>query len=295
VVDYELLLRTPDHEREVKYARRHSYLDDQRDRFIPKPLPDYLSCMEILGVPYIYGHAESTGGHLWVVGRNPRLFDYFLPERWRKTPSIQLSNTKEVFYTITKDNIHLVWKTSQVGEIPSDKDGEYHARVSRYGINSPFEEFAFALALNRLGLTTVYIRAIYMTGTTKVEKSNDLRKYETHRNLVDPDGNSILQENHNYITICGFYNGTDEWVAEHETALFNPVDLSRATSKGIIDETVCERFLNELKERLKNAGYSLLRKNDLLLAVGEDGDLMRNSSGNPEVILCNFQRIWKIA
>ncbi|MEF9438335.1 MAG: hypothetical protein L0922_06215, partial [Candidatus Mariimomonas ferrooxydans] len=85
VVDYELLLRTPEYEEEVKYSRRHSYLDNQRDRFIPTPLPSHLSYIEVFGVPYMYGHAESTGGHLWVVGKNARLFDYFLPERWRKT------------------------------------------------------------------------------------------------------------------------------------------------------------------------------------------------------------------
>ena len=85
MVDYELLLRTQAHEEKVKYVRRHSYLDDQRDRFTPTPLPSHLHSQEVLGVPYIHGHVESTGGQLWVVGRNARLFDYFLPERWRKT------------------------------------------------------------------------------------------------------------------------------------------------------------------------------------------------------------------
>ena len=118
VIDYELLSRTPEHEEEVKSTRRHSYLDDQKNRFVPTPLPAHLSYQEIFGVPYIFGHAESTGGSLWVVGKNAHLFDYFLPERWRKTPSIKLSYTNEVFYTITKDNIHLVWKTSRVGEMP---------------------------------------------------------------------------------------------------------------------------------------------------------------------------------
>ncbi|MHB9031148.1 MAG: hypothetical protein ACYC9O_20470, partial [Candidatus Latescibacterota bacterium] len=33
LVDYELLMRTPLHEEQVKYKRRHLYLDDQRDRF----------------------------------------------------------------------------------------------------------------------------------------------------------------------------------------------------------------------------------------------------------------------
>jgi len=296
VVDYELLLRTPEHEDEVKYSRRHSYLDDQRDRFQPTPLPDHLSYMEIFGVPYIYGHAESTGGHLWVVGKNARLFDYFLPERWRKTPSLQLSDTKDVFYTITKDNIHLVWKTSLVGEMPSGENKEYDEKVKRFGINSPFEEFAIAHTLNQLGIPCVYVRAIYMTGSTKIEPSSDFRKYETHQGILDPEGNPVLQENHNYITIRGYYNGPDHWVAEHEGSLFTPVDLSKAPSRGILEESQCRELLDKVKEKLENAGYdgSLLKANDLLLAMGNNGKLMKNNAGEPEVFICNFELIWKI-
>jgi len=296
VVDYELLLRTPEYEDEVKYSRRHSYLDDQRDRFKPTPLPDHLAHMEIFDVPYIYGHAESTGGHLWVVGRNARLFDYFLPERWRKTPSLQLSDTKEVFYTITKDNIHLVWKTSRVGEIPNGEGkGGGDPKISRFGINSPFEEFAIAHTLNRIGIPSVYVRAIYMTGSTKIEPSYDYRKYKTHQNILDPEGNPILQENHNYITIRGYYNGPDHWVAEHEGPLYTPIDLYRAISKGIIDESQCQRLLDKVKEKLENAGYdgSLLKANDLLLAIGNNGEFMKNKAAEPEVIICNFELIWK--
>jgi hypothetical protein len=297
VVDYELLFRTPDHEDEVMYSRRHYYLDDQRDRFEPTPLPSHLSSMEIFNVPYIYGHAESTGGHLWVVGRNARLFDYFLPERWRKTPSFKLSDKKEVFYTITKDNIHLVWKTSRVGEMPEkEEDGSANPKIRKFGINSPFEEFAIAHELNRLGVPSVYMRAIYMTGGPKLEASGDPRKYELHRDILDPEGNPVLQENHNYITIRGYFNGPDEWVAEHEGGLYTPIDLAKAIRKGIIDESQCKGFLKSVMERLRNAGYdgSLLKANDLLLALDDEGGIMKNRSGEPEVIICNLELIWKI-
>ena len=65
IVDYELLIRTPAYDEFVKNIRRHSYLDDQRDRFIASPLPSYLSEIGIFDVPYIYGHVESTGGLLF--------------------------------------------------------------------------------------------------------------------------------------------------------------------------------------------------------------------------------------
>jgi hypothetical protein len=298
VIDYELLQRTPAHEEKVKYSRRHSYLDFQRYRFKPTPVPAHLSFTEIFGVPYIYGHAESTGGHMWVVGKNADLFDYFLPERWRKTPSIRLSNTNEVFYTITKDNIHLVWKTSRVGEMPDEeKDSDGSREIHKHGINSPFEEFAIAHALNQIGIRSVYIRAIYMTGSAKMEASDDLRKYEHHKHILDIEGNPILQENHNYITIRGYFNGSDEWVAEHESALYSPIDLSRAVRNGIINEPSSRDLLESVIQRLRSAGYdgSLLKPSDLLMATDNNGDVMNNSTGEPEIIICDFEYIWKIS
>lgn len=297
IIDYELLMRTEEHEEKVKSSRRYSYLDDQQHRFESTPVPDHLSALEVFGVPYIYGHAESTGGRLWVVGRNAHLFDYFLPERWRKTPSIKLSFTKDVFYTITKDNIHLVWKTSRVGEMPlGEYEETYDSKIRLFGVNSPFEEFAIAHELNRLDIPSVYIRAVYMTGSSKIEASADLRKYGSHRNIVGPDGRPVLQENHNYITIRGYYNGPDQWVAEHKDALYSPTDLSKAPYLGIISEANAAELLDGVKEKLGNAGYdgTLLKPNDLLLAVDNEGFLMRNSFGEPMVIICNFELIWKV-
>lgn len=299
VIDYELLFRTPEHEVRVKASRRHSYLDDMRDRFEPTPLPQHLARAEIFGVPYIFGRAESTGGRMWVVGKNARLFDYFLPERWRRTPSLSLSQTNEVFYTVTKDNIHLVWETSRVGEFPADKkfspaDVE---KIKHYGINSPFEEFEIAETLNRLGIHAVYVRAIYETGSQKLERSADPRRYESHRAILDNDGSPILQEDHNYITIRGYYNGPDEWVAKQDGALLTPVDLFKAVRKNIIDESQARKLLETTVSRLREAGYdgSLLKLNDLLIAIDAKGEIMQDRLGGLDVIICNFETIWKAA
>jgi hypothetical protein len=297
VIDYELLFRTPEHEDRVKASRRHSYLDDMRDRLNPTPLPSHLTRTDIFGVPYIFGRAESTGGRMWVVGRNARLFDYFLPERWRKTPSLSLSDANEVYYTVTKDNIHLVWETSRVGEIPTD--GKYSPaeieKIRHRGINSPFEEFSISQSLNEKGIHAVYVRAIYMTGSAKEEPSIDHRKYESHKEILDSDGNPVLGEDHNYITIRGYYNGSDEWVSQHEGELLAPVDLVKAVHKKIIDESQSSLFLERVIARLTEAGYdgSLLKANDLLLAVSVDGEIMKDKSGEPDIIICNFEVIWK--
>jgi hypothetical protein len=208
-----------------------------------------------------------------------------------------LSDSKEVFYTITKDNIHLVWETSRVGELPEEETGNNQSQmIRRYGINSPFEEFFIAHRLSELGIPTVYVRAIYMTGTTKMEPSSDFRRYESHKDILDPEGNPILQENHYYITIRGYYNGPDYSVAERGP-LYVPVDLAKAVYQGLIDEATCRGFLDNVREKLSDVGYdgSLLKPNDLLLAVDSEGRIMNNSYGAPEVIICNFELILKVS
>jgi hypothetical protein len=262
------------------------------------PLPPHLSRTEILGVPYIFGHAESTGGRMWVVGRNARLYDYFLPERWRKTPSLSLSEDNEVYYTVTKDNIHLVWKTSRVGEFPADRkySAEELVKIRKYGINSPFEEFTISQTLNELGIHATYVRAIYVTGSLKIEISADDRKYQSHRSIKDLDDAPVLAAEHNYITIHGYYNGSDEWVSLQDGSLLTPLDLAKAVKKKTIDAAQSKAFLEKVVARLRAAGYdgSLLKPNDLLIALDAKGEIVKDKAGEPDVIICNFEVIWKI-
>ena len=121
----------------------------------PSPLPAHLHATNLLGVDYVFGRAESTGGLLWVVGKDPDLFNYFLPERWRRTPKKKLSSHNQVFHTCTKDNINLVWRVSRMGE-PAwlTNPGSNPDAAREHGFNSPFEEFAFALNLSRHGVKT---------------------------------------------------------------------------------------------------------------------------------------------
>jgi hypothetical protein len=295
VIDYELLIRTPEHEAQVNFYRRHSYLDDQRDRMTATPLPSHLAATEVLGVPFIFGHAESTGGRLWVVGRNGRLFDYFLPERWRKTHSWKLSENNEVFYTVTKDHIHLVWKTSRVGEAPAAMSDLPAEKALEYGFNSPFEEFAIASFCASHGVPGVYMRAIYATGTLKIEQSFDMRRFESHDLLRDPNGRQILLSDHNYITLRGYFNGSDEWVAKQAGRLYRPIDLDQALAKGHIDSLTHRKMFEKTLGDLKNIGYdgTLIRGNDLLCALDPENGFLTDTSGAIEVRICNFELVKK--
>ena len=95
LVDYELLERTPEHEQAVRASNRQLYLEHMARRFeadAAGPMPAHLRETNLMGVDYVFGRAESTGGLLWVVGKDPDLFNYFLPERWRRTPNKCLSS-----------------------------------------------------------------------------------------------------------------------------------------------------------------------------------------------------------
>lgn len=297
VVDYELLLRTPKYEEQVKYTRRHTYLDDQRDRYTATKLPPFLSQSDIFGVPYVHGQAESTGGLLWVVGRNPRLFDYFLPERWRRTPCHSLSDRHEIYYTVTKDNIHIVWKTSRVGEkVQPDENNRRAELINEYGFNSPFEEFAIAQYLTENDIPTVYVRAIYMTGNTKIEPMTDPRHYRFHRHLTAKDTQPILRSDRNYITIRGYYNGPDSWVAAQEGALFEPLNLDAACAKSILKQDEADRILDTTRAKLKNVGYdgSLLERNDIIIAIDAAGSIVRDAEARPEARICNLELLHRL-
>jgi hypothetical protein len=302
VIDYELLARTPEHEAIIKKLKRVSYLKRQKDRFIVRDgttFPPHLHDVNIMDVYYVYGHVESTGGLLWVVGWDPELFDYFLPERWEGTPRTKLSTQHDIFHTLTKDNIHLVWKMSKVGTMPDmDPFLEEERRILEYGYNSPFEEVSFAIELARKGIRTVYPRAIYMYGTeTNVSDAIfDNKRFESHKDLETPEGEPILQRAHNYIIIWGYWNGLDEKLAVNDGDYLEGINALSAYRDGIIVRDEYLSLLRLKEERLKTAGFEdlHLRGSHVLLSLNSLGRLQRDAGGVPEMRICNFELLRRI-
>ena len=298
LIDFELLERTPEHEAEVKASRRVKYLIKQRDRFKKDNdtmCPQHLHPVNIMGVDYIYGPTESTSGSLWVVGNDPDLFDYFQPERWRKTPRTSLSHNSAIYYTKTKDSINLVWKVSKVGERPDVVSDEQGQRILAYGFNSPFEEFAFAFAMSEKGIPTVYPRAIYVTGQTLeiIDYSTDGSRFKSHRKIVNPDGSPVLRKDHDYITLWGFWNGLDASLAEHDGEYFTGINALNAYRRGLISEQEYFILVQNAKQRLLDCGFESLwlKGNHILLSLSPRKELMRDGDGNLEIRLCNFELI----
>lgn len=302
LVDFELLARTPEYEEHVKRTRRQSYLERQRDRFVPPPRPDafpaHLHPMRILGVDYVHGDCESTNGKLWVVGNDPNLFDYFQPERWRRTPRESLSDTAQVYHTKTKDEIQLVWKVSHVGDAPDA--AETSAALVAHGYNSPFEEFAFALQLGGAGVPTTYPRAIYMLGqhSTIPPESLDQRHYGSHREIRMPGGEPVLQRERNYIVIWGFWNGLDEVLAieDRHKRYCRGVNAVQAMQQGLVAPSEFDALMEKTARLLASAGFksTFLRGTHFLLTLSPDGMLMRDPDGTATVRLCNFEFLRKL-
>lgn len=302
LVDFELLARTPEYEERARQERRQTYLERQRDRFRtpdrPGSFPPHLHPVRMLGVDYVHGDCDSTRGKLWVVGNDPQLFDYFLPERWRRTPRQSLSDSAQVYHTKTKDGVQLVWKVSQVGD-PVTAAGVPGA-LAAHGYNSPFEEFGFACKLAAAGVPTTYPRAIYMLGhhSTLPPEVRDPRRYASHRELRMPDGAPVLQRERNYITIWGYWNGTDDVVAreERQHCHCRGVNGAQALAEGRIDAAQLEAATAKMARWLAAAGVAScdLLATHYLLTLSPEDELLRDPDGTLAVRLCNFELLrWR--
>lgn len=302
LVDFELLERTPEREEWVKAGQRQQYLQRQAHRFEISEqtgIPSHLCRMRIMNVDYVFGIAESTGGRLWVVGKDPVLFDYFLPERWEHAPRTRLSPNDEVYKTVTKDSIHIVWKLSHVGAHPDvDPFKPEERRILEHGYNSPFEEISLALELQSKGILAAMPRAIYETHhqSSKTTVFGDQSRYDSHDDLIMQNGEPVLRRDKDYIVIWGYWNKPDEILAEDDRDYYQPIDALRALHSGILSDEEYMALMQEVKERLNTIGIEDLAfsGHHKLLSLNTSGDVVKNSAGMPEVRICNFELIRRV-
>jgi hypothetical protein len=300
LVDFELLKRTPEREHRKRAEKRQDYLVRQVHRFEPREqFPPGLTPATIMGVDYVCGQVESTGGALWVVGRDPVLFDYFLPEKWRRTPRTRLSAAYQIYETVTKDNVHLVWRVSRVGQIPdADPFVRREKRILDYGYNSPFEEFSIAMELSRAGIETTYPRAIYMTGHRSSMTSSlvDDSRYESHADQQTPDGHPILSRHHEYLSIWGYWNGPDDVLAAKDEVVYKGIDALAAYREGRLTQRGYVRVMRAAQKRLGAAGIEdlSLRGNHLLLSIDRQQQLAKDEQGLPLIRICNFELLKRV-
>jgi hypothetical protein len=290
IIDYELLVRTDEHEHQVRTSRRRNYLDELTHCQSPSELPPNLSSMTLFGTRYVSGPVESTGGQLWVIGQNPRLFDYFLPERWRKTALWRIAQETELSYTVTKDGLNLLWRPSRVGESVKTAREASEARDPRY--LSPFEVFTVLRELIDAKVPVVAPRAIYRTGTAKTESSDDLRAYALHAGMNDDDGTPVLREDRNYLMIFGIYSWVDDDVPPKGDYIPRPVGLANARSFGLVSELEALSSVCHLQEQVRRAGFdpSVITTDDLLVTLDDHDRVLMAEPGLPYARVHNVER-----
>jgi hypothetical protein len=302
MVDFELLSRTPDYHRAFSLQKRQEYLKRQRDRFEAVSKAEFyphLYSVNILGIDYIYGNVESTKGRLWVVGKDPFLFDYFLPDRWEKTHKTRLSEYRDLFYTVSKDNIHLVWEVSGVGIKPDMDPSKSDERlILDYGYNSPFEEVSLAVNLAKKGMKAIYPRGIYMTGTKAdiPDYMIDESRYKMHAQDIMPDGLPILEHDHTYIIIWGYWNGPDEKLASKDGDYYEGIDALRAYREGIIEESTYHKLVERARKELLHRGVQdlNLRGSHILISLDSSKNIVLDEDGLPEIRISNFEFFKKL-
>jgi hypothetical protein len=302
LVDFELLERTAEYWQELSAEREATYEKTKKELLAGeveagKPageLPANLRAVEILGVRYLEGHTGSTGGMLWVVGSDPELFDFYLPERWRTTPHIRLRETHESYVTTSKDHVRLVWKVSSVGERPEAAfAGTEGFRLLAQGVNSPFEEVAAAWWLRRRGIPTALPRAIYRTGhRSQLDESlYDPSRYRSHARYLSSEGTPILETRRNYITLWDYWCGPETLQLQQDSPVFRSVSAAEALERSLLEAGEAAELSARFRERLAAEGVEAVRLDgsDLLVALCAEDRLVRDGEGRPEACLCSFR------
>lgn len=303
LVDFELLERTLSSEERIRQEKRLDYLKRQRDRFkevVADSAYPHLHLVNFLGVDYVYGRVESVRGRLWVVGKDPVLYDYFLPERWRHFPKTQISVYSEMYHTVTKDGIQLVLQVSRVGQQPDmDPFREDEQKILAHGYNSPFEEVSLAVDLAKRGVACIYPRAVFMSDSaTDLSRSVfDGSRYSSHEALATPDGEPILKPNRDYIIIWGYWNGPDEKLADKDGDYYEGIDALRAYKENVIDQEMYFALLALAREKLARVGVEdlNLRGNHVMVSRDSRGRLVTDALGLPEIRFSNFEFLKRIA
>ncbi len=285
IVDFELLQRSPAHQHAYKAARRERYwqLMAGGPRPAPEPAASHLRRATVFGVEYAFG-ATPDGGRLWVAGHETGLFDYFLPDRWRRTPREKLSGTAEVYRTRTRDRVDVVYRRSRVGFRPLvDPRVPGGKRLREAGYNSPFEEFALAGRLREMGLPTIHPRAIYETGheTVKTPRLRDPRRFESHANVLAPESppRPVLRPEHDYYSIWDTYLGAEPLAAAAPGGLAGVLGLERARESGRVTAEEADEAVAHARRGFARTALppETIAPDEFVVAVEPDGRLARDA------------------
>ncbi|MDP7180047.1 MAG: hypothetical protein QF824_02160 [Candidatus Woesearchaeota archaeon] len=301
-IDSELLRPDPELIEDMRRTKRRQYFQRQshRDEETATVFPLNIRQSNVLGVDYVYGKLEIFDGELWVVGNDPDLFEYFLPEKWMISPRAKLSTSRDIYMTRTTDGINLVWKTSNVGKFPSEEPlSERDLLLNGHGYNSPFEEVAISEELRMMGLPTVNMRAIYRTSLSGGldEESFDTSRFESHGGIYGPFGEPVLKPGYRYITFWGVTTDSEEGMGMTDEDYHGGLNLTHALRNGVVDVDTYRACVEKEERKLRECGYLDLnvRGGNYLLSYDADGNVINDGiDGLPVLQIANLELISRI-
>jgi len=290
LIDYELLRRTAEHEKSFSLTRRRQYWRHLYERFDESNLetmPSELKCLTVNEIPYVFG-TTPNGGKLWVIGNNHKLFDFFLPEKWRSLDRIRLSSKNEVYHSVTPDNIHLVYKRSRIGILPETNPlDEEPSPIVRHGFNSPFEEVFIAEYLRNNGISTTHPRAIYRTGqrSTMVRFNLDSSRYEAAAHLMTPEDppEPVLSDHHDYYVLWGCWRGIDPEIGYLPGSRhWGLTTINQALNDELINKDEAAKIMTSTLARLEKRQLAnmFIGKYDFLLSFNDDKQTLQRGANN---------------
>lgn len=285
VVDYELLERTPDHEKEAQDAARRIYLRRIRGRFhAGAEIPPNLRRVRFRGVDYVVGRTESTGGMLFVVGDDPDLFSYFLPERWRRTVARQVFKDAQLNFTRSKDNVPLLW------EVVDHRDLTQAAR-STPAATSSFDLVATAIQQQNLGLPALSPRAIY------APRSDVLTDwFETHFDRASlAEADQVEPPVPSSIILWGFIEYLPDVQDTKAWKTGACIPLASAIEAGLLSEEASHAAITRHLDEQLAASLAAPPERAWLLLTGEQGQPLTNDTGRPLLLLLPSYRAHPVA
>ena len=290
LIDFELLQRTPEYQRRFKIEQSQKFrkLLKQPDKITEKEQNHPLNVVQIYGTDYVFG-ATQDGGYLWVVGNNRALFDYFVPDRWRRTDRIKLSLKNEVYRTQTRDNIYVVYRRSNIGSKPRiDPLDKNSSKIRQHGYNSPFEEIHIAQTLKHLGINTTLPLAVYRTGhqTTKTaflrdnSRFQDLSAVEKTMQITAP----VFSADYDYYTIWDNFNGFENISSDSVKYV---IDIDHAAEQNIINLSEKDEILERAEKVLfaKEFDSDFLTNFVISIFINEEDRVVRNSKNQIEATI----------
>jgi hypothetical protein len=118
----------------------------------------------------------------------------------------------------------------------------------------------------------------------------DDSRYDSHASLLTPEDEPILRRQHDYIIFWGYWNGPDELLAVADESPYQGVDALLCHRRGLLDKSTYLHLMKMAKAKLASLGIEdlNLKGNHILLSVDNDGHLVKDRNGLPEMRISNF-------